>query len=182
MFDAIVIVWVLANMYLGFRHGLFRRIVHVLAFYLGMLLAQALSVGFSQLLNLNTGNNPVSAHFVLFVGIVLAVVLFAEILGYAYGSALRSFSGLLFDRFFGLALGLAAGALEMAVLLFLFNQMFATDGPTGTAQLAVMTLLHDAITGSPTAHLLDNLMPLAKFVYAPVLPPKPETYFTKTFV
>jgi uncharacterized membrane protein required for colicin V production len=181
MFDAFAVVWVLANMYLGFRHGMFRRVVHIAAFFLGLLLAQTLSVGFAQLLNLNTGNTPVSSHFLLFVGIVIGVVVFAEILGFAYASALQFFSGMIFDRFFGLVLGLLAGVFEMTVLLILFEQMFATAGPTGSAQLAILTALNDSVIGSPTAGLLHNLVPAAKVIYSPVLPPKLETYFTKTF-
>ncbi len=181
MFDILVVVWVLVNVYLGFRYGMFRRVIHIAAFFIGLLLAQALSVGFSQLLNLNTGSSPVSSHFELFVVILLAVVLFAEVLGFAYGSALRFFSGLIFDRFFAMALGLAAGVLEMAVILFLFTQMYATQGPTGSGQTRIITTMNDQVKTAITAPQLQNLEPLIRFLYAPVLPSKPETYFTKTF-
>jgi uncharacterized membrane protein required for colicin V production len=181
MFDVFVLLYVLVNVFLGIRYGMFRRIIHIAAFYLGMLLAQALSVGFSQLLNYNTGSSPVSAHFLLFVGILFGVVIFAEILGFAYGSALKFFSGLIFDRALGVALAIASAAVELTIVVFLFSQMFATQGPPGTVQLGIITAINDQVKISVSAKQLQKLEPAARFFYAPVLPPVPQTYFNKTY-
>lgn len=181
MFDILAIVYIVVNLYLGWKYGVFRRIMHAAAFFLGMLLAQALSVGFAQLLNYNTGSVPVSAHLLLYVGIVFAVVLFVEILGFAYASSLEFMSGLIFDRFLGLGIALGAAVLELTILLFIFNLATHTQGPTGTAQMAVVTGMAEQIKASPSAAQFERLLPIAKIVYAPVLPPQPETYFTKSF-
>jgi uncharacterized membrane protein required for colicin V production len=181
MFDAFVVLYVVVNVFLGFRYGMFRRIIHLGAFYVGMLLAQALSVGFSQLLNYNTGSSPVSAHFVLYFVILFGVVLFAEILGFAYAGALKFFSGLIFDRFLGVALGIGTSAFELTVLLFLFNSSVATQGPSGTVQLGIISAMNEQVKSSISARQLEKVEPSAKFFYAPVLPPSPQTYFTKTY-
>jgi uncharacterized membrane protein required for colicin V production len=181
MFDILAIVYIAINLYLGWKYGVFRRIMHVGAFFLGMLLAQAISVGFAQLLNYNTGKVPVSAHLLLYVGIVFAVVVFVEILGFAYAKSLQFMSGMIFDRFLGLAIALAAGALELTMLLFIFNLAINTQGPTGTAQMGVVTGMEEQVKSSPSAKQFERLLPTAKLIYAPVLPPQPDVYFTKSF-
>lgn len=181
MFDAIFFAYVVINVYLGFRFGIFRRVVHLGAFFLGMLLAQALSVGFTQLLNYNTGRYPVSAHFVVYLGILLLLVVVAEVLGFAYASALRFLSGLVLDRLMGTVVGLATAVLELSILLYLFGQMIATQGPTGTAQLSIVTSTAEQLSTSPTVKQLKRIEPYSLVFYRPVLPPEPATYFTKSF-
>jgi uncharacterized membrane protein required for colicin V production len=180
-FDAVIILYALLNIFLGFRYGLFRRAIQIGAFYLGMLLAQALSPGFSEQFGYNTGPHPASAHFGVFLAILFGMVIVAEILGFAYADALGFMSSLLGDRFFGAAAGLIASVLQLAVILYLFGQLVNTQLPTGGSQAAIISTSQDQVQQSLLVKQIKKTQDLSLFFFRPVLPPEPATYFAKTF-
>jgi uncharacterized membrane protein required for colicin V production len=181
VFDVVVVLYVLVNAFLGFRYGLFRRFVHIGAFYLGLLLAQAMSPGLAGAFNFNTGTHPTAGHFLLFMAILFGLVVVVEALMFAFGSVLDAFNALIFDRFFGLVIGIVAAVLEMAVVLYLFNFMVATPLPPGATQPPFITSVASQLDGSPTAKAMSRLRQYIVVLYGPVLPPEPATYFAKTF-
>lgn len=181
MFDILILLFIALNIFLGYRFGMFRRIMHIGGFFVGLLLAQALSVGFSQLMNYNTGSYPVSAHVLLYIGTVFAVVLFLEMLGFAYASTLRFMSGMLFDRSLGVVAGAIGAVFEVAILVVIIEAAAATPGPAGSAQLPIVSAAAEQLSNSPTAKLVGRAEPYARFVYIPVLPADLSTYFKKTF-
>lgn len=180
-FDLVFIIYAAANVFLGIRFGLFRRAIHVGSFYLGMLLAQALSPGFAEQFGYNTGPNPASAHFGVFLAILFGMVVVAEVLGFAYADALAFLNTMLGDRIFGATLGLIASVLEIAVLLYLFGQLVDTKLPQGGGQAAIVSSSQDQIKASLLARQIKNAQGVSLFVFRPVLPPEPATYFAKTF-
>ena len=181
MIDAIVIVYVLINAFLGFRYGAFRRIVHIGAFFLGLLLAQALSPGFSQIANFHTGAHPADGHFVAFLGVLFGLVVVIEGLMFAFASVLDAMNALIFDRFFGLIIGSVAAVFEMGVVLYLFTYMITTPLPSGTTHADFVSTVSGQVGSSPTAKALSQLRPYVVVLYGPVLPPEPGRYFSKTF-
>jgi uncharacterized membrane protein required for colicin V production len=181
MIDAVVIVYLLINAFLGFRYGLFRRIVHIGGFYLGLLLAQAISPGFAQMANLHTGAHPTDGHFLAFLGILFGLVIVVEILMFAFASALDAMNALIFDRFFGLIVGSIAAVFEMGVVLYLFGFMYATPLPSGATHADIISTINSQAGSSPTAKALSQLRPYVVVLYRPVLPPDPGIYFSKTF-
>lgn len=181
MIDAIVLIYVLINAFLGFRFGLFRRLLHIGAFFLGLLLAQALSPGFDQMANLHTGSHPTDGHFLAFLGVLFGLVVVIEALMFAFASALDAMNALIFDRFFGLIIGAIAAVFEMGVVLYLFTFMFATPLPSGTTHSDITSSVASQAGSSPTARALSQLRPYIVVLYGPVLPPEPGIYFSKTF-
>jgi uncharacterized membrane protein required for colicin V production len=177
--DVITIIYVAVNAYLGFRYGLFRRFVHIAAFYLGLLLAQALSPGLTQMANFHQGPYPVAAHFGIFLGVVLFLVVALEVIMFGFADALEAMNALIFDRFFGLGVGIAAGIMEMAVILYLFQYMAATPVQTGGSKPAIVNFFSGQLD-SPTPRGLNQLRPWVVILYRPVLPPEPASYFAKT--
>ncbi len=179
MIDVITLIYVLINAGLGFRYGLFRRFVHIGAFYLGLLLAQALSPGLSQMMNFHQGPYPVAAHFGVYIGIVLFIVVALEAIMFGFGDALEAMNALIFDRFFGLAVGIIAAVFEMAVIVYLFQYMAATPIQSGGSKPAIVNYFSDQL-GYPTPRALNQLRPYVVDLYRPVLPPEPASYFAKT--
>jgi uncharacterized membrane protein required for colicin V production len=177
--DVITIIYILINAGLGFRYGLFRRFVHVAAFYVGVLLAQALSPGLSQLMNFHQGPYPVAAHFGVFLGVLLFIVIAIEAIMFGFGDVLEAMNALIFDRFFGLGVGIVAAVFEMAVVLYLFQYMSATPVQSGGAKPAIVNYF-DGQLDSPTARALNQLRPYVIVLYRPVLPSEPSIYFAKT--
>lgn len=180
-FDAVFIIYALVNAFLGFRYGLFRRAIQVGAFYLGMLLAQALSPGFSEQFGYNTGPHPASAHFGVYLAILFGMIIVAEILGFAYADALAFLNTMLGDRPFGTVLGLVASVLELAVILYLFGQLVDTKLPSTGSQAPIISSSQDQVSSSLLARQIKKTQGVALFVFRPVLPPEPATYFAKTF-
>lgn|GEM_PF-3085438 len=179
--DAILVVYALVNAYLGFRFGLFRRVLHLGAFFLGMLLAQALSPGVAEQLAYNTGPHAADAHFGVFLAIVLAILFIAEVLGFAYAGALSFLNTLLGDRFFGVVAGLVASILEFGVVLYLFTELMSVTLPPSGSHAAVSTATQDQVNNSIVARQVKQLQNITLFVFLPVLPPEPGTYFAKTY-
>jgi uncharacterized membrane protein required for colicin V production len=180
-FDIIFILYALANVFLGFRFGLFRRAIHVGAFYLGMLLAQAMSPGLTEQFGYNTGPNPASAHFGIFLAVLFGMVVVAEILGFAYADALAFLNTMLGDRAFGAALGLVASVLEIAILIYLFGQLVDTKLPQGGGQAAIVSSSQDQFKASLLTQQIKKTQGVALLAFRPVLPPEPGTYFAKTY-
>jgi uncharacterized membrane protein required for colicin V production len=177
--DLITLVYVLINAFLGFRFGLFRRFVHIGAFYVGMLLAQALSPGVAQLLGYQQGPYPVAAHFAVFLGVLFFMVIALEAIMWGFSDALEAMNALIFDRFFGLCVGIIAGVFEMAVVLYLFQYMATTPIQAGGSKPAIVNYLSDQLD-NPTPRALNQLRPYVIVLYRPVLPPDPASYFAKT--
>jgi uncharacterized membrane protein required for colicin V production len=180
-FDAVFIIYALVNTFLGFRYGLFRRAIQVGAFFLGMLLALALSPGFAEQFGYNTGAHPASAHFGVYMAILVAMIIVAEILGFAYADALAFLNTMLGDRALGAALGLVASVLELAVILYLFGQLVDTKLPSTGSQAPIISSSQDQVSSSLLARQIKKTQDVALFVFRPVLPPEPATYFAKTF-
>jgi uncharacterized membrane protein required for colicin V production len=179
--DVVIALYVIVNAFLGFRYGLFRRFLHIGAFYLGILLAQALSPGLAGVLNYNTGTHPTAGHFLRCIAVLFGLVLVIEGLMFAFGSVLNVFNALIFDRFFGLVVGAIAAVFEMALVLYLFNYMIATPLPSGSSQPSFVSTIASQIEGSPSAKALAQLRQYIVVLYGPVLPPEPATYFAKTY-
>ena len=181
MFDILIAIYLLVNILLGFRYGLFRRLLHFLGFFLGLFLAQNLSPGIATQLGYNTGDTPAAAHFAVYMVIAVFVMVAVEILSAAFGDALGFITALVFDRFAGVVAGVAASAFEVTIVLYLFANLLTTPVPSGTGQPHVVTTLAAQVDDSVLAKLSKLLRPAATFVYLPVLPPEPSHYFAKTY-
>ena len=181
LFDFIFGLYALTNVFLGFRYGLFRRFMHIGAFLLGMLLAQALSPGFAEQFGYNTGPHPADAHYGVYLAILFGIVVIAEILGFAYADALGFLNAMLGDRLFGAIVGLVASTLEIGVLLYLFAQLTSVGLPPGGSHAPVVSSSQDQVTNSVVAKQVKRLQEFTLIVFRPVLPPEPVTYFAKTY-
>lgn len=180
-FDAVFVIYIAANVFLGYRYGLFRRVIHLGAFFLGMLLAQALSPGFSEQFGYSSGPHPADAHFAVFLCLLFGLVVIAEILGFAYADALGFMNTMLADRFLGGLLGLVAAVLEVSILLYLFAQLVSVNLPTGGSHAPIISSSQEQVSQSLLAKQLHRLQGPAIFFFRPVLPPEPVSYFAKTY-
>jgi uncharacterized membrane protein required for colicin V production len=179
--DILIAVCLAGSVVLGYRYGLFRRLVQVAAFALGLILARGMSVAMTQNFGLNVGKHPVAAHLGIFIGIVLAVVIMAEVLMAFYSGPLAFFNALLFDRFFGAAAGLLFSAVELSILLYIFSYGAATQGPGGTGQPQIVDSFTASISQSILAGPLKAIQPAVVTVFRPVLPLEPAKYFASSF-
>ncbi|GAC1333850.1 MAG: hypothetical protein NVSMB17_14770 [Candidatus Dormibacteria bacterium] len=181
VFDVIFVIYLAANGFLGYRYGVFRRLVHLGFFFLGMLLSQALSPGFAEQFGYQNGPHPADAHFGVYLALLLGLVIVAEVLAFAYADALSFMNAMLFDRFLGGVLGIAASVLEVAVLIYLFAQLTAVALPSGGSHSAIVNSTQEQLSVSLLAKQIRRVQVPALFFFRPVLPPEPATYFAKTY-
>ena len=181
-FDAVFVIYIGLNAYLGYRYGLFRRFLHLGFFFLGMLLSQALSPGFSEQFGYAGGPHPADAHFAVYLCLLFGLVVIAEILGFAYADALGFMNTMIADKFLGAALGLAASVLEISVLLYLFAQLVSVNLPTGGSHAPIVSSSQEQVSQSLLAQQIHKVQAPALFFFRPVLPPEPQTYFAKTYL
>jgi uncharacterized membrane protein required for colicin V production len=181
LFDIVIVAYVVLQGYLGLRFGFFRRLIHLAGFYLGLLLARAISPAGAQSLGWNTGSHPPDGHFGLFLLVLFGIVVAAELLALAYGSLLDFFNAMVFDRFLGAGTGALMAVLELSLLLYLFGHLLSTAPPGGTGRSDLVLSSADQISHSFLAHGLKTVEPLATFVFLPVLPNEPGKYWTTSY-
>jgi uncharacterized membrane protein required for colicin V production len=181
LFDAIFLIYILLNVFLGFRYGLFRRALHLGAFFLGMLLAQALSPGFAEQFGYNSGPHPADSHFAVYLVILFGLVIIVEGLGFGYADALGFLNTMIGDRFLGAVLGLFASVVELSVILYLLGQLTSTALPSGGSHASIVAATQEQVSSSILAKQLKQVIPLSLVLFRPVLPPDPANYFAKTY-
>jgi uncharacterized membrane protein required for colicin V production len=179
--DICFALYILLSITLGYRFGLFRRLIAMAAFFAGLWLARGLSADVSIQMGWNKGNHPVAAHFAVFILIVLVLLIVAEVLGYAYRGPLQFFNALVFDRFFGAIAGAIFAVVQLTVVLILFGAMLATPGPTGGGQAEIIAQLADSANHSAIAKGMVRLEPNVEVIFRPFLPDGLPTYFARTF-
>lgn len=180
-FDIVFALYIAASAFLGFRYGLFRRFLSLGAFFLGMLLSQALSPGFAESFGYNTGAHPADGHFAVYLALIVGLLIVAEVLGFAYADALGFMNAMIADRFLGLALGAAAAVAQITVLLYLFAQLVSVNLPTGGSHASLTTSSQDQVGTSLIARQVHKIQQPVLFFFRPVLPPEPQSYFAKTY-
>jgi len=180
-FDVVFAIYVATNVFLGYRFGLFRRVIHFGFFFLGMLLAQALSPGFAQQFGYSSGPHPADSHFAVYLSLLLGLVVIAEVLGFAYADALGFLNTMLADRFLGATLGLVASVMEVTVLLYLFAQLVSVSLPSGGSHAPIVSASQEQVGQSLLAKQFHRLQGPALVIFRPVLPAEPITYFAKTY-
>lgn len=179
--DVCFALYILLSITLGYRFGLFRRLIVMAAFFAGLWLARGLSPDTSIQLGWNKGSHPTAGHFAVYMLIVVGILVVAEILGHAYRGPLQFFSALIFDRFFGAIAGAVFAVVQLTVILIVFNAMLSTPGPTGGGQAEIISQLADSARHSAIAKGLVTLEPGIQVIFKPVLPEPLDTYFARTF-
>jgi uncharacterized membrane protein required for colicin V production len=181
LFDILFLAYILLQTFLGIRFGFFRRLVHFGGFYLGMLLARAVSPGAAQAIGWSAGDHPPDGHFGMFLLIVVGVTVAAEVLAFLYGSALEIFNAMVLDRVLGGATAVITAVLELAVLLYLFGFLLFTPPPGGRGHADISLSTADQISRSYLAKGLTSVEGVATFIYLPVLPSEPGRYWASTY-
>ncbi|MHB8508469.1 MAG: CvpA family protein [Candidatus Dormibacteria bacterium] len=179
LFDVLIGLYIVGNIAAGFRWGFFRRLLSFAGFYLGLLLARGLSVSLTQSAGWNTGGHPVAGQFAMFLLVVVGMTVVAEIMGFAYRRVISFLNTLFLDRTLGAVAGALAAVLQLSILLYLFGYMLTTAGPNQLGQPAIVTDSQESLSSSYLAHGLKKVQDLAVFLYRPVLPEEPTTFFAR---
>jgi Colicin V production protein len=163
--DVVLLVLVAVNVYLGYRHGLLRRLFAFAGLFAGCLAATYVGNGLASLVD----PHSLYANAWFFVGVVAVMVLIAEILGYLYEERLRKVMVMMFDRVAGAIGGAAVGFFQASVAFLVALAVAATPGASNTVPADRGNAGH-AIQTSMLSGLAVRAEPGVRTVFSPVLP------------
>jgi len=181
MIDILFVLYIALNIYLGWRYGVSRRLLHFGGFYIGIFMAGLMSVDLNKNFGWASGDHPQSSHFWLYLGVTMALVVIFEVLGFAYSGLFKFITAIIFDRIGGAAVALVAAVLEIAIMVFMFNAMVATGGSGNASLSAESSTIAGQIGDSPTVKVIRNFENAALFIFRPVLPADTTTFFSKSY-
>ncbi|GAC1617946.1 MAG: hypothetical protein NVS9B1_27230 [Candidatus Dormibacteraceae bacterium] len=175
MTDFVIVALVIGYAGLGFMTGLVRRVIGLLALYIGFLAATTVDpTAASVLLQIEpswTIPDALIAGFFLVLFIVAGVV---EIFAAFYHRHLQ-LAPVIWDRPSAVGFGLLTGLFAATVISGL---LLGAGQPEQSSPDGAQIQIHDSIRKSPLATvLIAGLGPAAKLIFAPVIPDRPGVFF-----
>ncbi|HEY6782731.1 MAG TPA: CvpA family protein [Candidatus Dormibacteraeota bacterium] len=169
--DALLVVAVAVNAYLGWSHGLIRRLFTAVGVFLACFAASNLGNAIAALIHAH--NQEANAW--AFVAVFLFVIIVVEVLGTLLNERLQKIVVAAFDRIGGVLVGAVIGVAEV---LILFLVAMAVSGAAG----AVHTTMSQDIHAATLSGRAVQLEPTVKTLFAPVLPTDLSTHFAQNAV
>ena len=156
--DALLVVAVAVNVYLGWSHGLIRRIVAAIGVFVGVFAATSLGNSVASLIH----PHSVEANAWSFVAIFLFVVIVVEVLGMLIDERLQKIAVAAFDRIGGILVGAVIGVGEVLIVFLVAITVSGVKSPDATMSVDI----HAATLSGQIA----RLEPQVRTVFGPVLP------------
>jgi uncharacterized membrane protein required for colicin V production len=169
--DALLVVAVAVNAYLGWSHGLIRRLFTAVGVILACFAASNLGNAIAALIHAH--NQEANAW--AFVAVFLFVIIVVEVLGTLLNERLQKIVVAAFDRIGGVLVGAVIGVAEV---LILFLVAIAVSGTAG----AVHTTMSQDIHAATLSGRAVQLEPTLKTLFAPVLPTNLGAHFAQNAV
>jgi uncharacterized membrane protein required for colicin V production len=169
--DALLVVAVAVNAYLGWSHGLIRRLFTAVGVFLACFAASNLGNAIAALIHAH--NQEANAW--AFVAVFLFVIIVVEVLGTLLNERLQKIVVAAFDRIGGVLVGAVIGVAEV---LILFLVAIAVSGTAG----AVHTTMSQDIHAATLSGRAVQLEPTLKTLFAPVLPTNLGAHFAQNAV
>jgi uncharacterized membrane protein required for colicin V production len=156
--DALLVVAVAVNVYLGWSHGLIRRIVAAIGVFVGVFAATSLGNAVAALIH----PHSVEANAWSFVAIFLFVVIVVEVLGTLIDDRLQKIAVAAFDRIGGILVGAVIGIAEVLIVFLVAITVSGVKSPDASMSQDI----HAATLSGQVA----RLEPQVHTVFGPVLP------------
>lgn len=173
--DLLLLILIGANVYLGWRLGLLRRIVAFAGLYVGVLAAT--NVG--NALASTFAPHSLYANAWMFVGVVAFVTLVFEGLGWAFNERLQKIVLFVFDRLTGSIAGLIIGISEALVLFIVAIAVANAPSSQSNNLPAGRGATAQDITSAMLSGQVVRAAPQAEAVFAPVLPGNLSSHFVQ---
>jgi uncharacterized membrane protein required for colicin V production len=157
--DALLVIAVAVNAYLGWSHGLVRRLFTAIGVFLGVFAATNVGNAIAALVHAHN----LEANAWAFVAIFLFVVILVEVLGTLMNDRLQKIVVAAFDRIGGVLLGAVVGVAEVLVL---FMVAIAVSGAPSSPHASLSQDIHAATLSGQAV----RLEPQVRTLFGPVLP------------
>jgi len=169
--DALLVVAVAVNAYLGWSHGLIRRLFTAVGVFLACFAASNLGNAIAALVH----SHNEQANAWAFVAVFLFVIIVIEVLGGLLNERLEKIVVAAFDRIGGALLGVIVGVAEV---LILFLVAISVSGATSVTRTTMSQDIHAATLSGQAV----RLEPQMKTLFAPVLPSNLGDHFAQNAV
>ncbi len=166
--DALLLVAVAVNIYLGWSHGLVRRLVAAIGVFVAVFAASNLGNAVAALVH----PHSVEANAWSFVAIFLFVVIVVEVMAMLVNDHLQKIVVAAFDRIGGILVGIAVGVAEVLIVFLVAITVSAVKSPT----YASMT---EDISTATLSGQVAQLEPQVRTVFGPVLPSNLGVHLTE---
>jgi uncharacterized membrane protein required for colicin V production len=157
--DALLVIAVAVNAYLGWSHGLVRRLVSAVGVFLAVFAASNLGNAVAAVIHAHN----LEANAWSFVAIFVFVVVVVEILGALLDDRLQKIVVAAFDRIGGVLIGAVVGVAEV---LILFAVAIAVSGAASSTHTSMSQDIHAATLSGQAV----RLEPQMRVLFGPVLP------------
>jgi uncharacterized membrane protein required for colicin V production len=169
--DALLVVAIGANAYLGWSHGLIRRLFTAVGVFVACFAAANLGNAIAALVHAH----QVDANAWSFVAVFLFVVIVVEVLGALLNERLDKIAVAAFNRIGGLLVGAVIGVAEV---LILFLVAISVSGSTATTHATMSQDIHAATLSGQVV----RLEPQVRALFGPVLPSNLGDHFAQNAV
>jgi uncharacterized membrane protein required for colicin V production len=169
--DALLVVAIAVNAYLGWSHGLVRRLFTAVGVFLGVFAASNLGNAIAALIHAHN----LEANAWAFVGVFLFVIIVVEVLGALLHERLQKIVVAAFDRIGGVLVGAVVGLTEVLVL---FLVAISVSGPASTTHATNSQDIHSATLSGQAV----RLEPVVTRVFGPVLPSNLATHLAQNTI
>ncbi len=173
--DLVPIVLVLGYGVGGFFSGVVRRLIGLVALYIGCWGATNMGLQAGGILQQSSNFETADARIYGFFGILVAVLLLVEVATQAAHSQIQ-IPALVLNRTLGTIVGLVTAFLVSVIVIY---ELFAAANPYGGPQLDALEIhLRDSINHSAFGVKLVNAVKKPVIgLFQPVLPLDPQVYF-----
>jgi uncharacterized membrane protein required for colicin V production len=160
--DAILVVVVVVNAWMGWRTGTLRRLLAFAGLYVGVLAAYYTGNSFAAVFR----RGDIFANGWSFIAVATVVVLICEVFGRVLGDQISRLATFTFDRFAGMLIGGAVGFFQVG-LLFMVALAVAAAPASGNAVPVTRDLPANAIRSAPLSSQAVRAQPLVRAIFSP---------------
>ena len=169
--DALLVIAVAVNVYLGWSHGLIRRLFTAVGVFLACFAASNLGNAIAALIH----SHNQEANAWAFVAVFLFVIVVVEVLGTLLNERLQKIVVAAFDRIGGAVAGAVVGVAEV---LILFLVAISVSGSEATTHSTMGQDIHAATLSGQVV----RLEPQVRTLFGPVLPSNLGQHFAQNAV
>ncbi len=171
--DALLIVLVVVNAFVGWRTGTIRRLFGLVGLYAAFFAAYYSGNSFASIIR----KGDIFANAWAFVAVLAAVVVVFEVLGVVFAERLARLTAVAFDRFAGMFLGATLGFCEALVLFMIALAVGGAAPGPGNNIPPSRDAAANAVRGATLAGQAIRAEPALHAAFAPLIGTDLTTHF-----
>jgi Colicin V production protein len=163
--DALLVVLIVLNAFLGWRTGTMRRVLAMVGLYVAFLGAYYTGNGFATFFR----KGDIFANAWAFVAILAVVVVLFELMGAVLAGRIKLIATMAFDRVLGAVVGGAVGFFQAAVLFWIALAVGAANPSPGNNVPASRDSAANAVRSATLASHASGVQPLLRDLFSPLI-------------